>query len=247
MSFTIKVRAFIAPEDPEACMRFYEGHTKLLEIHFGIAKITSGNVDWLQHKNTIVVIVEDETGEKTYGGARVQLADGVIPLPIETAIGKYDPKIYADVHRGSAEICGMWNSKEVAGMGIGSLILSRVCVALMTQLPVDRVHVLCAPITTRMARRVGAVIDTSLGNEGTFYYPKDDFIATAMVINDLHVLQTADESEKTLIRELRRQPNQVRTETGPKGIFEVYYQLDVSSYEDDAAKVEDTVSDKKDA
>ncbi|UYQ93345.1 hypothetical protein MKQ68_25000 [Chitinophaga horti] len=249
MSITIKVRAFIAPEDPEACMRFYEGHSKLLEIHFGIAKITSGNVDWLQHRNTIVVIVEDETGEKTYGGARVQLADGVIPLPIETAIGKYDPKIYTDVRKGSAEICGMWNSKEVAGMGIGSLILSRVCVALMTQLPVDRVHVLCAPITTRMARRVGAVIDTSLGNEGTFYYPKDDFIATAMVINDLHVLQTADESEKTLIRELRRQPNQTRTETGPKGIFEVAYQLEVDYTPEDetAVDVQNEVIEKKDS
>src|SRR5690606_38146517 len=142
------------------------------------AKITSGNVDWINHKNTIVIIVEDESGTKTYGGARVQLADGDIPLPIETAIGKYDPKIYTDVRPGSAEICGMWNSNEVARMGIGSLILCRVAVALMSQLPIDRVHVLCAPITTRMGKRVGAVIDTSLGNEGIFYYPKDDFIAT---------------------------------------------------------------------
>lgn len=225
MSDLIKVRAFIAPEDPEACMRFYEGHSKLLEIHFGIAKITSGNVDWINHKNTIVIIVEDETGTKTYGGARVQLADGVIPLPIETAIGKYDPKIYTDVRTGSAEICGMWNSKEVAGMGIGSLILCRVAVALMSQLPIDRVHVLCAPITTRMGKRVGAVIDTSLGNEGIFYYPKDDFIATAMIIKDVDVLSSADPREQELMFELRKNFNQIRTETGPKGNFEVFYQL----------------------
>ncbi|GEP95755.1 hypothetical protein [Chitinophaga cymbidii] len=225
MSDLIKVRAFIAPEDPEACMRFYEGHSKLLEIHFGIAKITSGNVDWINHKNTIVIIVEDETGTKTYGGARVQLADGEIPLPIETAIGKYDPKIYTDVRPGSAEICGMWNSKEVAGMGIGSLILCRVAVALMSQLPIDRVHVLCAPITTRMGKRVGAVIDTSLGNEGIFYYPKDDFIATAMIIKDVDVLSSAEPKERELMFDLRQNFNQIRTETGPKGNFEVFYQL----------------------
>lgn len=225
MSDLIKVRAFIAPEDPEACMRFYEGHSKLLEIHFGIAKITSGNVDWINHKNTIVIIVEDESGTKTYGGARVQLADGDIPLPIETAIGKYDPKIYTDVRPGSAEICGMWNSKEVAGMGIGSLILCRVAVALMSQLPIDRVHVLCAPITTRMGKRVGAVIDTSLGNEGIFYYPKDDFIATAMIIKDVDVLSSAEPKERELMFDLRQNFNQIRTETGPKGNFEVFYQL----------------------
>ncbi|WP_246858877.1 hypothetical protein [Chitinophaga sp. XS-30] len=231
MSDLIKVRAFIAPEDPEACMRFYEGHSKLLEIHFGIAKITSGNVDWINHKNTIVIIVEDETGTKTYGGARVQLADGVIPLPIETAIGKYDPKIYTDVRPGSAEICGMWNSKEVAGMGIGSLILCRVAVALMSQLPIDQVHVLCAPITTRMGKRVGAVIDTSLGNEGIFYYPKDDFIATAMIIKDVDVLSSAEARERELMFELRKNFNQLRTETGPKGNFEVYYQLSLPGWE----------------
>lgn len=211
-------------------MRFYEGHSKLLEIHFGIAKITSGNVDWINHKNTIVIIVEDETGTKTYGGARVQLADGVIPLPIETAIGKYDPKIYTDVREGSAEICGMWNSKEVAGMGIGSLILCRVAVALMSQLPIDRVHVLCAPITTRMGKRVGAVIDTSLGNEGIFYYPKDDFIATAMIIKDVDVLSSAEPKERELMFDLRQNFNQVRTETGPKGNFEVSYQLSLPGW-----------------
>src|SRR5690606_21783082 len=150
---------------------------------------------------------------------------GEIPLPIETAIGKYDPKIYTDVRPGSAEICGMWNSKEVAGMGIGSLILCRVAVALMSQLPIDRVHVLCAPITTRMGKRVGAVIDTSLGNEGIFYYPKDDFIATAMIIKDVDVLSSAEPKERELMFDLRQNFNQIRTETGPKGNFEVFYQL----------------------
>lgn len=225
MSASINVRAFFAPDDPEACMRFYEGHSKLLQIYFGINKITSGNQDWISHRNTVVVIVEDDTGAKTYGGARVQIADGVLQLPIEMAIGKYDPKIYTDVVPGSAEICGLWNSKEVAGMGIGSLILSRVCVALMTQLPVKNVHVLCAPITTRGAKRVGAVIDTSLGNEGVFYYPKDDLVATAMIIRDIHEVSSAEQVEKDLIFNLRANPNQIRTETGPKGSFEVNYQL----------------------
>lgn len=227
----ITVRAFRAPDDPEACLRFYNGHLRLLEIYFGIAKITSGSADWMNHENSIVIIVEDETRTKTYGGARVQLADGVLPLPIETAIGKYDPKIYSYVHPGSsAEICAMWNSKEVAGMGIGSQVLARAGVVLAAQLPIDNFHVLCAPITTRIGKRVGFIIDESLGDKGTFFYPKDDFVATAMVINDVNSLEHADPKERELIYDLREHLVQTKTEVGPKGSYEVSYNLEIPNY-----------------
>jgi hypothetical protein len=211
-------------------MRFYEGHIRLLEIYYGIAQVTSGSADWMQHENTIVVIVEDETRTKTYGGARVQLADGILPLPIETAIGKYDPKIYSYIQKGSAEICGMWNSKEVAGMGIGSQVLARVGVVLAAQLPITNFHVLCAPITTRIGKRVGFVIDESLGNKGTFFYPKDDFLATAMVINDCYNLEHADPKERVLIADLRENLEQTKVEVGPKGTYEVNYSLRIPSH-----------------
>lgn len=227
----ITVRAFRAPDDPEACLRFYNGHLRLLEIYFGIAKITSGNADWMQHENSIVIIVEDESRTKTYGGARVQLADGVIPLPIETAIGKYDSKIYDMVKPGSAEICAMWNSKEVAGMGIGSQVLARAGVVLAAQLPIDNFHVLCAPITTRIGKRVGFMIDESLGDKGTFFYPKDDFVATAMVINDVNSLEYADPKERELIYDLRETLIQTKTEVGPKGSYEVSYHLEIPNYQ----------------
>lgn len=225
----ITVRAFKAPDDPEACLRFYNGHLRLLEIYFGIAKITSGSADWMHHENSIVIIVEDETRTKTYGGARVQLADGVLPLPIETAIGKYDPKIYDLVRTGSAEICAMWNSKEVAGMGIGSQVLARAGVVLAAQMPIDNFHVLCAPITTRIGKRVGFTIDESLGDKGTFFYPKDDFIATAMVINDVNKLENADPRERELIYDLRENLIQTKTEVGPKGSYEVSYNLEIAN------------------
>ena len=227
----ITVRAFRAPDDPEACIRFYNGHLRLLEIYFGIAKITSGSADWMQHENSIVIIVEDESRTKTYGGARVQLADGVLPLPIETAIGKYDNKIYDMVRPGSAEICAMWNSKEVAGMGIGSQVLARAGVVLAAQLPIDNFHVLCAPITTRIGKRVGFVIDESLGDKGTFFYPKDDFVATAMVINDVNTLEFADPKERELIYDLRENLIQTKTEVGPKGSYEVSYHLEIPDYQ----------------
>lgn len=224
----IRIRAFRAIDDREACLKFIEGHARLLEIHFGVAKVTSTNADWIDSPNTIVVSVEDESGEKVYGGARIQMYDGQMKLPIEHALGHYDPKIYEMVKEGCCEICGMWNSMEVAGMGIGSLILCRVCVAITSQLPIDKVYVLCAPVTTRMGKRVGAVVEESLGNNGIFFYPKDDFVATAMAIYDCDTLNNADPKERENILDLRRQPVQVKIEKGPKGEFEVHYELLVS-------------------
>ncbi len=223
----VKIRAFRAVDDKEACMKFIEGHRRLLEIHFGVAKVTSSNNDWVNSENTIVIIVEDESGEKVYGGARVQMVDGKIQLPIEHALGHYDSKIFEFVKEGCAEICGMWNSMEVAGMGIGSLILCRVCVSIVNQLPIDKIYVLCAPVTTRMGKRVGAVIEESLGDRGIFFYPKDDFVATAMAILDVDVLAHAEEKERENIFELREKPNQIKKEKGPKGEFEVMYQLEI--------------------
>jgi hypothetical protein len=223
----IKIRAFRAIDDKEACMKFIEGHSRLLEIHFGVAKITSSNNDWINSENTIVIIVEEESGEKVYGGARVQMVDGKFKLPIEHALGHYDPKIFEFVKHGCAEICGMWNSIEVAGMGIGSLILCRVSVSIVNQLPIDKIYVLCAPVTTRMGKRVGAVVEESLGNKGFFFYPKDDFVATAMAILDVDKLVHAEENERNNIFELRKNPNQIKKEKGPKGEFDVMYQLEI--------------------
>jgi len=225
----IQIRTFKAPDDPEACEKFIVGHRKLLEI-FGISKITSNRQDWVEDNNTIVILVEDKDTRTVYGGARLQIATGEYMLPIEIALGKYDAKIFQmvkedQINGGTCELCGLWNSREVAGMGIGSYILARVGAVVSTQLPVKSIFVLCAPITVRMGKRVGAVVESDLGNRGLFYYPKDDLIATAMRLRDIRDLSHADETEQRKIMSLREQPHQLRDERGPKGTFKVEYNL----------------------
>jgi hypothetical protein len=225
----IRIRAFRAPEDEKTCLKFIEGHKRLLEIHFGVAKITSSNSNWISNPNVIVVVAEDEKGEKLFGGARVQVADGIHPLPIEDAIGGYDPRIYDFVDQRTCELGGLWNSMEVQGMGIGAIYLVRCCVIITAQLDVSKMYLLCAPVTVRMGKRVGAVVDTSLGNNGIFYYPKDDFLATAMINSDLINLPTADDEERTAIWEQRNAPKQIRLEKGPKMDLEIDYSLELSN------------------
>lgn len=231
----IQIRTFIAPDDKQACEKFIVGHQKLLEI-FGITKITSNRQDWVDDENTVVILVEDAETKIVYGGARLQVAAGKYELPIEIALGKYDPQIYDMVRAdreqgGTCELCGLWNSREVAGMGIGSYILARIGAVVAAQLPVKSIFVLCAPITVKMGKRVGAVVEASLGNGGLFYYPKDDLIATAMRLRDIYDLQHADEAEQEKIRSLRANNHQVLFERGPRGTFEVEYHLEIANAE----------------
>src|SRR3954452_16284300 len=117
----IRIRAFRATDEPETCKRYIQGHRKVLSI-YGIENITSNTDDWLYNNSIFVIVVESADGEKLYGGARVQAVDGTIPLPLEEATGNMDSKIYEVVSNyardGVAEASGLWNSREVAGLGI---------------------------------------------------------------------------------------------------------------------------------
>ncbi len=232
----IRVRAFKAPEDPEACEKFVAGHRKILEIYYGIIKITSDNNEWIHDPHCIVIVAEDSETHTIYGGARLQVVSKEYSLPIEAALTKYDPRIrevvqYEFKNGGTSEVCGLWNSKEVAGMGIGSYILSLVAVAISYQIDIKSIFVLCAPSTVRVSRAMGTQIVTSLGNNGTFYYPKDNFIATVMRLNDIHDLQYADKKVAEKILFLKDNTNCVYEEKGPKGSFQVEYNIKIQGWE----------------
>ena len=222
----IKIRAFRAIDDIDSCFNFLAGHQRILEI-YGITKITSNNHDWIYNPGTIVIMVENEDRSKVYGGARIHLYDGENALPIQTAVSNYDPKIDQLVEKGSSEICGLWNSKEVIGMGIGSIILGRVTSSLTSRLPIKKTFMLCAPATVKMCSRVGCTLITEIGNNGLFYYPKDDLIATAMIIPDPDTLIHAEDNERELIFNLRNNPIQEKLEKGPKGEYKVEYNLEL--------------------
>src|SRR5690606_25149882 len=99
-------------------------------------------------------------------------------------------------------------------------------VVVAMQLNVEKIFFLCAPVTVRIGKRIGGVVETSLGDKGDFFYPKDDFVATAMIINDPKTLVHADEKERKKILELFETPIQhCITETGPKGELLVDYLL----------------------
>lgn len=227
---SIVFRAFRAVDEPEACLRFVEGHRKVLEI-YGITMITSNKALWMEHESTYVILVESKEDGKVVGGARVQIADGNLLLPIEEAVGIIDKKIYDIVNSyksdSVAELCGLWNSREIAGYGIGSTFLTRTSIALAKIIKLKTMLALCAPATVKMGSKCGFIIERSLGKDGFFNYPKLDLIATAMIIKDINNLETATEESLDFINDLCKNRKKTSIEKGPKGEIEVEFNINI--------------------
>lgn len=213
------IKAFRAVDDIATCQKYVEGHSKVLKI-YGITMITSARAVWFEDPDTYVIVVGSENGEKMFGGARIQVAGGNFALPIEDALTKFDPEIHKYVKdlapKGTGELCGLWNSREVAGLGVGSIYLGRVGVALAMQLKLETLYALCAPATVKNCMRVGFLVDERLGDKGAFYYPREGLVATAVLLNDVGKLSTAEATERENIFELRYKPIQNKIEFSPR-------------------------------
>ncbi|HAW51688.1 MAG TPA: hypothetical protein DCX54_05070 [Flavobacteriales bacterium] len=198
---------------------------------YGITMITSANIEWFINPNVIVIVAESRDGNEMYGGMRIHIHGGNQELPIEGAVGKIDKSIYQLVSEhaklGTGEFCGMWNSKEVAGKGL-SYVLTSAGTSVLSQLGVESMFVLCAEYTVHMVERVGFRILTNLGINGTFYYPKLNLVATAL-IKKYRDFSTADPEEVDLIMALRRNPNAIQHVTPYKKTepIEVEFQLEL--------------------
>ncbi|MFN0292258.1 hypothetical protein [Pedobacter helvus] len=204
----INFTAFRAIDDKDACMQFIDGHRRVLEI-FGITQITSAKADWILNPDVYVMLVTDADTGKALGGGRVHRANRINPLPIEEAVGYMDERIYQMVDdytdAGTGEVAGVWNSFEIAGLGIGSLHLSTACVAYSKFINLTTLFGLAAPATYRNVLRGGFQVVTSLGINGKFYYPKDQLTATVMFNHDIIDLPLTLEPQRTIAFDMRKE------------------------------------------
>jgi hypothetical protein len=239
MDKEIRIRAFRATDDIETCLKFISGHQKVLENH-GVRNVTSSTAEWIYSPAVFVIVVESLDRMKLYGGARMHAANGKTPLPIEAATGDMDPKIYEYVRKyaknGTGELCGLWNSIEVAGLGIGSYFPSRAAVVILDQLGLESVFSLCSPATLRFNQWIGSKPFAEVGNQGTFYYPKIDLLATAVFLSDPQTLSSAHPREREKMLWLRHNLECINEEKSPfKNIcVKVHYELklkNISPYE----------------
>jgi hypothetical protein len=117
----------------------------------------------------------------------------------------------------------------VAGLGIGSLFPSRVSVAIAEQLGLSTMFSLCSPATVRFNQWIGSRVFTEIGNNGTFYYPKLDLLATAVFLEDVKELSHAHPRERQKMLFLRQNLECFAMEKSPfKNVnVHVHYQLSI--------------------
>ncbi|KEO74710.1 hypothetical protein [Anditalea andensis] len=224
----VKVRIIKAKDDSEATEKYIQGHLNVLAT-YGVTKVTSADTSWTEDSNVYLILVEAIDDNRILGGARIQLNSEAFPLPVVEATKDLDAKILDYISDFKplemAELCGLWNSKEVAGYGIGSIYLGRVGVAISSQLNIKRLLAFCSPATLRNCYKVGFRIISTLGDNGKFFYPKEGLIATALEIDDIENLSSAHFEDRDFIFKLRNNLSHLSQETGPKGSMDVEFDL----------------------
>lgn len=218
--------AFRAIDNPELSEEFLHGHVKVL-IDYGVTMITSNKASWPMDPNVYCVVALSKSDGKMQGGVRIHISDKVNPLPLEDAIGKIDANIY-DIVKGSydvgvGEICGLWNGKEVAGIGL-SHVLTRAGISITNQLNFQSLMTICADFTLNMCRELGFEIDDTLGDGGKFPYPTAEYTTRVLGILNSKTLSTATEFDKERILILRNDPI-LRITEGKRTEFMVNYNL----------------------
>jgi hypothetical protein len=199
--------------------------------------VTSADRSWALNPHVYLILFESVEDHRILGGGRIQLRTNNFPLPFEQAIREIDPKIeeYLSDFRDLevAEYCGLWNSREVAGYGIGSIYLVRVGIAILPQLNLKKLFGLSSPVTLSISKSVGYEVISFLGDNGSFYYPKEGLIATALEINDIDELSHAQDTERGYIFDLRKKINFNTVESGPKGEMELQFELQIPKPENE--------------
>lgn len=203
----IRIRLFKAIDDLESSRSYINGHRKVLEDH-GFTHLTTNNEVWHTNPNVICLLAELNDGtNEAVGGIRFELLNNSFELPLEEALIKKDPRVKSFTRSypeyKSAEMCGLWNSKKVAGKKL-SLILGRSALSVAPLLGLENVFIFIAKYTMEYSKRLGFQIIRTIGEDGDFKYPTEHFIANVLVNSDLISLHDAAVNDKNIILEIRR-------------------------------------------
>ena len=239
VSSMFQIYAFKAIDMPDACQEFIQGHAEVLTSH-GITKLTSLDYSWLNDPNVYVIAVKDMLSSEMVAGGRIHLTDLQLrtALPLEKALASFGDDVSLCIDQNleitgkkAAETCALWSAKKASGRGLGSLVcramVVRSGVVLANQLGIGTLLTLSAPWTVKLSQNLGYRVETSVGNKGTYPYPKPDLLATIQKISDIDALAYASEISRQDIYSLRRNPVQEKLETYRSGQFKISYNLEL--------------------
>ena len=182
-----EVRVFRADQYPDMCHELVDGHQAVLKA-YGIKQLTTFNRDWIGNPKVIVIAAIgkgpgiDGRMERVLGGARMHGASLASELPLVRAIGGQDSNLAHHmepyVQEGAYELGGMWNSIELAGMGVEATFMIQAAMATLTMVGGRHLFALTSPVTRRMQRPLAFFTEEGIGEDGFFTYPTPKLRAT---------------------------------------------------------------------
>lgn len=225
---SLRIRAFRAIDDIETSKRFAEGHEGVLKNH-GITKVSSTDNRWMEDPNVYVLVMTSPSGHKLYGGARIHLYSEEQPLPSQVVLRRYDENTDAYYEKlaeeGCAEFCALWNSVEIAGLGIGAKTLVKCGWSMCAKLGIRYMVALLSPLTKRWMKDLALERIEELGNGGQIPYPDDRLIATITKYTHPEGLDILKDEFRQQVEDLQEKPQQDLPSTGIKGTITVHFDL----------------------
>jgi hypothetical protein len=194
------------------CEKFVRGHRQLLAAN----DVDLGPVDtsWFNSTDVFLLVVRRADADEILGGAKLVIFDNNENLPLLKLLGEDYPELIGYLREysknGLVEISGLWNSRSVAGLGLGSEQLIRTSIAICGLLNIESVVTFCSPFVTRFAELYGFSPLSQFGEYGSIPFPDNRWMSTINILRDPLIMSSADPSEKNLIFELREKPNQTR-------------------------------------
>jgi len=204
----VRISFYKAKDHPRICSEFSAGHRALLEIN----DVDLGPLDtsWYTSEFVYLLVVESVETNEILGGSKLVIFDGNNNLPLQNLLLDDYPeldslldKYYRD---GLVEISGLWNSRAVAGLGLGSEHLIRTSIAVSSFLPVKTVITFCSPFVTRFASLYGFKPMAEFGSNGSIPFPDERWMSTINYLDDILDMNGADLKEKDRIKLLRANP-----------------------------------------
>jgi len=220
-----------ASEDVVLCQAMVEGHKRVLHA-YGIKNISSFNTDWMGRDDVILIVAMSADGNKILAGTRLQSGDKPEDLPLYQAVGHMDeglkPWLATLLKDQTMELNGMWNSIELAGMGLGVEWMVQSAMASMSILDLRNILALTSPVTRKMRDKMGWSIKDQFGDDGYFKYPNDKLLASIEQFIFPDDLPKSQKEVRVFLDELWADPTgYVMNIKGPKGKLKVSFNISV--------------------
>tara|TARA_B100000768_G_scaffold181247_1_gene203509 strand:- start:977 stop:1741 length:765 start_codon:yes stop_codon:yes gene_type:complete len=232
-----EVRVFRADQYMECCHDLVDGHQAVLQA-YGIKNLTTFNRDWIGDPSVIVIAAiakgagVDGKLERVLGGARMHGVSDIENMPLIKAVGNQDSnlvdhmQVYAD--EGAFELGGMWNSIELAGMGVEATFLIQAAMATLTMVGGRHLFALTSPVTRRMQAPLAFFTEEGIGQDGYFTYPTDRLRATIARYTFPENIEHVQPKVRELLENIWQDPEQATYDVqGPKGDLKLKFRIEV--------------------